>query len=107
LQVESLFSLAQLLTIFHWGALSDRIGRKPVLLLVRRRFERVINHDQLRFITNADETRAAADACGQGCIGSSLSSLVFGFSNSFVMIVIARCLNGAMNGNIAVLKCAL
>ncbi|GFZ46805.1 hypothetical protein JCM24511_04025 [Saitozyma sp. JCM 24511] len=73
--VESLFSLAQLLTIFHWGALSDRIGRKPVLLL--------------------------------GCIGSSLSSLVFGFSNSFVMIVIARCLNGAMNGNIAVLKCAL
>ena len=33
-QVESLFALTQLLTIFHWGALSDRIGRKPVLLIV-------------------------------------------------------------------------
>jgi hypothetical protein len=48
LQVESLFSLAQLLTIFHWGALSDRIGRKPVLLLVRRRSERVLNHAPLQ-----------------------------------------------------------
>ncbi|GFZ52234.1 hypothetical protein JCM24511_10007 [Saitozyma sp. JCM 24511] len=52
--VESLFSLAQLVTIFHWGALSDRIGRKPTLLL--------------------------------GCAGI---------------------LTGLMNGNVAVLKCAL
>jgi hypothetical protein len=33
-QVESIFSLVQLFTIFHWGALSDRIGRKPVLIIV-------------------------------------------------------------------------
>jgi len=33
-QVESVFSLVQLFTIFHWGALSDRIGRKPVLIIV-------------------------------------------------------------------------
>lgn len=32
--VESVFSVAQLLTVFHWGTLSDRIGRKPVLILV-------------------------------------------------------------------------
>lgn len=31
--VESIFSLVQLFTIFHWGALSDRIGRKPVLII--------------------------------------------------------------------------
>ncbi|GAC98226.1 major facilitator super [Pseudozyma hubeiensis SY62] len=30
--IESLFSLSQTLTILFWGRLSDRIGRKPVLL---------------------------------------------------------------------------
>ena len=29
----SAFSLAEALTGFYWGGLSDRIGRKPVLLL--------------------------------------------------------------------------
>ena len=29
----SSFSLAEALTGMHWGGLSDRIGRKPVLLL--------------------------------------------------------------------------
>ncbi|CAD6582288.1 MAG: hypothetical protein TREMPRED_003255 [Tremellales sp. Tagirdzhanova-0007] len=31
--VESIFSITQLLTVFHWGTLSDRIGRKPVLVM--------------------------------------------------------------------------
>ncbi len=31
--VESAFALAQFLTIFFWARLSDRIGRKPVLLI--------------------------------------------------------------------------
>lgn len=30
--IESLFALSQLCTVFLWGRLSDRIGRKPVLL---------------------------------------------------------------------------
>ncbi|BEI86362.1 hypothetical protein CcaverHIS002_0606490 [Cutaneotrichosporon cavernicola] len=31
--VESVFAFTELLTVFHWGKLSDRIGRKPVLLI--------------------------------------------------------------------------
>ncbi|CDW99044.1 hypothetical protein [Sporisorium scitamineum] len=30
--IESLFAVSQTLTILFWGSLSDRIGRKPVLL---------------------------------------------------------------------------
>ena len=30
---ESTFFLAEMLTVFQWGWLSDRYGRKPVLLL--------------------------------------------------------------------------
>ncbi|KAG8991134.1 hypothetical protein FRB93_002914 [Tulasnella sp. JGI-2019a] len=30
--VDGLFSLAQLCTIFHWARLSDRIGRRPVIV---------------------------------------------------------------------------
>ncbi len=32
--MESVFSIAQLVTVFYWGTLSDRIGRKPVLIMV-------------------------------------------------------------------------
>jgi MFS family permease len=32
-QIESVFSVTQLLTVFYWGALSDKIGRKPVLII--------------------------------------------------------------------------
>lgn len=31
--VDSIFAVAQLLTIYRWGKLSDRIGRKPVILM--------------------------------------------------------------------------
>lgn len=33
MQVESVFAFTELLTVFHWGKVSDRIGRKPVLLI--------------------------------------------------------------------------
>ncbi|ORY23550.1 major facilitator superfamily domain-containing protein [Naematelia encephala] len=70
--IESIFSLTQLVTVFFWGSLSDRIGRKPVLII--------------------------------GCVGSSVSAVAFGLSKSFPMLVLTRCLNGVMNGNIGVLK---
>ncbi|KAK1226807.1 hypothetical protein PQX77_010214 [Marasmius sp. AFHP31] len=31
--IESLFFVAECLTVFHWGRISDRIGRRPVLLI--------------------------------------------------------------------------
>ncbi|KAG8910687.1 hypothetical protein FRC00_007721, partial [Tulasnella sp. 408] len=31
--IDSLFALTQLCTIMHWGSLSDRIGRRPVILI--------------------------------------------------------------------------
>lgn len=31
--IESLFSLAQMLTLMYWGRMSDRHGRKPVLMI--------------------------------------------------------------------------
>ncbi|RXK42403.1 hypothetical protein M231_00393 [Tremella mesenterica] len=31
--IESLFSVAQLLTVYHWGRMSDSIGRKPVVII--------------------------------------------------------------------------
>lgn len=83
-EVESIFSITQLLTVFHWGALSDRIGRKPVLIIVR--------------------PLLSIRAEYQGCIGSSVSAIAFGLSKSFTMLIITRCLNGVMNGNIGVLK---
>ncbi|KAL0064012.1 hypothetical protein AAF712_009080 [Marasmius tenuissimus] len=31
--IESLFFVTECLTVFHWGRMSDRIGRRPVLLI--------------------------------------------------------------------------
>ncbi|EJT99758.1 MFS general substrate transporter [Dacryopinax primogenitus] len=31
--IDGLFAIANLLTVMHWGRLSDRIGRRPVLIL--------------------------------------------------------------------------
>lgn len=39
-----------------------------------------------------------------GLIGSSISTLLFGLSKSFWFLVFARCLNGALNGNVVVYK---
>ncbi|KAG9087322.1 hypothetical protein FS749_002997, partial [Ceratobasidium sp. UAMH 11750] len=70
--VEGLFALAQFCTVWFWGSLSDRIGRRPVLIF---------------------------GLCG--VIGSTIS---FGLSKSFHMMLISRTLSGALNGNVAVIK---
>ncbi|KAJ7039673.1 member of major facilitator superfamily multidrug-resistance, DHA1 sub-family [Mycena alexandri] len=70
--LQSLFFLTQALTVLHWSRLSDRIGRKPVILI--------------------------------GLLGLSASMYCFGLSRTFWGLVLSRCLNGALNGNIGVLK---
>ncbi|KAJ2716509.1 hypothetical protein H4R19_000608 [Coemansia spiralis] len=70
----SSFSVCQTLTVMHWGRLSDRIGRRPVLLV--------------------------------GLTGYLVSFLLFGVSRSFAWALAARCLNGLLAGNVAVIKSA-
>ncbi|KAL4066073.1 major facilitator superfamily domain-containing protein [Scleroderma yunnanense] len=70
--MHSLFFVTEACTIFHWSRLSDRIGRKPVLLI--------------------------------GIFGLSLSMYCFGLSKTFWGLVISRCLNGALNGNVGIMK---
>ncbi|GAA5872088.1 hypothetical protein JCM1840_006316 [Sporobolomyces johnsonii] len=73
--IESLFALTTFSTVLAWGRLSDRIGRKPVLII--------------------------------GLSGVTLSIVAFGLSKSFTALVISRCLGGALNGNVAVIKSVL
>ena len=68
----SAFSLGSLFGNFIWGIASDRIGRKPALIL--------------------------------GLIGSVFTSLMFGFTHNFYVVVFARFLWGLLNGNIGVSK---
>lgn len=70
--IESLFFATQALTILQWSRTSDRIGRKPVLLL--------------------------------GIFGLSLSMLCFGLSRTLSGLILSRCVTGALNGNIGVMK---
>ncbi|EGO19011.1 hypothetical protein SERLADRAFT_443553 [Serpula lacrymans var. lacrymans S7.9] len=70
--IESLFSIAQAMTVLQWNRLSDRIGRKPVLLI--------------------------------GLMGLCGSMFAFGLSRTFMSLVISRCLNGILNGNIGIMK---
>lgn len=70
--IESLFFFTQFLTILHYSRLSDRVGRKPVLLL--------------------------------GTFALSVSMLCFGLSRTFLTLILSRCITGALNGNIGVMK---
>ncbi|OAX31596.1 MFS general substrate transporter [Rhizopogon vinicolor AM-OR11-026] len=70
--IESLFFATQALTVLYWSRTSDRIGRKPVLLI--------------------------------GIFGLSLSMLCFGLSKTFWGLALSRCINGAFNSNIRVMK---
>lgn len=67
--IESLFALTTFMTVLAWGRLSDRIGRKPVLII--------------------------------GLSGVALSIGAFGVQHSFAGLIVARCLGGALNGNVA------
>lgn len=42
-----------------------------------------------------------------GVLGTAISSLLFGFSSTFTMALVARSLMGALNGNIAVMRVAI
>ncbi|KAL1660901.1 major facilitator superfamily domain-containing protein [Schizophyllum commune] len=70
--LQSLFFLTQAMTVLHWSRTSDRVGRKPVILI--------------------------------GLLGLSLSMYCFGLSKTFLGLVLSRGLNGALNGNIGVIK---
>ena len=70
--LASSFSFSQFLTGIQWGSLSDKIGRKPVILL--------------------------------GLCGTIVSSVAFGFSQSFVMALCARSAAGLLNGNVGVIR---
>ncbi|KIM36642.1 hypothetical protein M413DRAFT_448986 [Hebeloma cylindrosporum] len=70
--MQSLFFLTQAFTVLYWSRISDRLGRKPVILT--------------------------------GLFGLSLSMYCFGLSRTFWGLVLSRSLNGALNGNIGVIK---
>lgn len=71
----SLYSLLQFLFAPVWGGLSDRIGRKPVLLI--------------------------------SITGTAVSYVIWFFSGSFMLLVVARFLGGCMSGNIATASAAV
>lgn len=69
---SAIFSFCQCLTAVPWGRLSDKHGRKPIILL--------------------------------GLTSTMLSSLVWGFSTNLPMAVVARALQGGMNGNVGIIR---
>ena len=73
--LSAAYSLLQFLFAPIWGARSDRIGRRPVLLLT-----------------------VAGTAC---------SYLLWAFSGSFWLFIVARLFGGAMSGNLSVATAAV
>jgi len=69
------YSLLQFLFAPFWGARSDRIGRRPVLLLT--------------------------------VAGTAFSYLLWAFSGSFWLFILARLFGGAMSGNLSVATAAV
>ncbi|EGW30377.1 uncharacterized protein SPAPADRAFT_143577 [Spathaspora passalidarum NRRL Y-27907] len=73
--LASSFAFCQFIFAVRWGKLSDRIGRKFILLI--------------------------------GLAGTSISLLLFGFSQNYYWALAARSLAGVLNGNVAVLRTAI
>ncbi|KIK52652.1 hypothetical protein GYMLUDRAFT_1028530 [Collybiopsis luxurians FD-317 M1] len=73
--LSSLFFLTQAMTVLHWSRISDKVGRRPVILT--------------------------------GLFGLSVSMYCFGLSRTFWGLVLSRCINGALNGNVGVIKSIL
>ncbi|KAG6810468.1 hypothetical protein H0H92_011732 [Tricholoma furcatifolium] len=73
--LHSSFFLAEAIGVFCLGGLSDRVGRKPVILV--------------------------------GLTGITVSSLSFGLSKTLWGLILSRCLCGALNGNVSVVKSML
>jgi MFS family permease len=73
--LSAAYSLLQFLFAPIWGARSDRIGRRPVLLLT--------------------------------VAGTSFSYLLWAFSGSFWLFIVARLVGGAMSGNLSVATAAV
>jgi MFS family permease len=73
--LSAAYSLLQFLFAPFWGERSDRIGRRPVLLLT--------------------------------VAGTALSYLLWAFSGSFWLFMLARLLGGAMSGNLSVATAAV
>ncbi|KAF9480013.1 major facilitator superfamily multidrug-resistance, DHA1 sub-family [Pholiota conissans] len=70
--IESAFFLSESLTVVQWGYLSDRYGRRPILLIAP--------------------------------LGLGFAMLIFGMSTTYWPLVVARCFQGAFNGNVGVSK---
>lgn len=71
----SIYSLMQFIFSPMWGTLSDRFGRRPIILV--------------------------------SLLGSSLSYLLFAFSNSLALLFVARGLAGVFGGNISAAHAAI
>lgn len=71
----SIYSLFAFLSGPLWGRLSDKIGRRPALMLT--------------------------------FFGGSISYLVLAFSDTLLMIFVARALSGAMAGNVGIVMAAM
>ncbi|KAJ7456874.1 major facilitator superfamily domain-containing protein [Mycena latifolia] len=73
--VESVSSITQVLTVFHWAKFSDVVGRRPIILA--------------------------------GALGIAVASLLFGFCQTLLQVLVVRALTGLLAGNISVYQVVL
>lgn len=65
----SIYSVAQLIFSPIWGSLSDKFGRRPIMLL--------------------------------STLGAAIAYIIFGFAETFLLLLLSRLLAGVMGGNIS------